>query len=358
MRPLLEALERVEEAAIDTEADNLFRYRTRVCLLQVFADGKTFLVDLLAPIQFELLLDRLAPLHLLMHGSDYDLRLLHDEYGFVATSMFDTMLAAQLLNLQRIGLASLLQEHFGVTLSKEGQKANWSRRPIQQKLLDYAVRDVLYLPQLRDKLSVELEARGRLGWLREKCDWQIRASLSGFPQADENAWRIGRSEHLSRKGQAVLFDIWHWRESQAERLDVPPFKVVGNELLLTLAKAAERQNPWSVFDEIRLGKRIRLLPSLQAAFRHGLNRDPSSLPRRQRRFPDKGPLTTSELERQERIKKHRDRIAGELDLDPTLIASRAQLAQLAREPARLGELLLPFQANLLNEVPDFAGAAR
>lgn len=356
MQPLLEALGRVKEAAIDTEADNLFRYRTRVCLLQVYADGKTFLVDLLAPITIEPLLERLAPLHLLMHGSDYDLRLLHDEYGFVVSSMFDTMLAAQLLNRQRIGLASLLQEHFGVTLSKEGQKANWSRRPIQQKLLDYAVRDVLYLPKLRDNLSAELKALGRLEWLRERCEWQIKASLSGFPQADENAWRIGRSEHLSRRGQAVLFDIWHWREAQAERLDVPPFKVVGNELLLTLARAAERENPWSVFDEIRLGKRIRLLSSLQAAFRHGLNRDPSSLPRRQRRFPDRGPLTTSELERQERIKKHRDRIATELDLDPTLIASRAQLAQLARDPGKLGELLLPFQANLLNGVPDFAEA--
>ena len=357
LRPLLDALKRVKEVAIDTEADNLFRYSTRVCLLQAFVGGDTYLVDLLAPLDFDPLFERLARLHLIMHGSDYDLRLLHDEYGFVASSMFDTMLAAQLLNRHRIGLASLLHEHFGVAISKEGQKANWSRRPIAPKLLDYAARDVLYLPRLRDQLTAELEERGRLGWLKEKCDWQIQAALSGFPVADENAWRIGRSEHLSRRSQAVLFDIWHWREKQAERLDVPPFKVVGNELLLTLAKAAERSNPWSVFDEIRLGKRIRLLSSLQAAFRSGLDRDPASLPRRQRRFPDRGPLSTDELDRQDRIKKHRDRVASELDLDPTLIASRAQLAQLARDPAKVGELLLPFQANLLNGIPDFAEAA-
>jgi len=357
LRPLLAALDRVKEAAIDTEADNLFRYTTRVCLLQVLADGEVFLVDLLAPLNFAPLFERFAKMHLLMHGSDYDLRLLHDEYGFVASSMFDTMLAAQLLNRQRIGLASLLHDHFGVAMTKEGQKANWSRRPIPLKLLDYAVRDVLYLPQLRDQLSAELEARGRLGWLKEKCDWQIQAALSGFPKADDNNWRIGRSEVLSRRGQAVLFDLWHWRESQAERLDVPPFKVVGNEMLLNLARAADRENPWSIFDEIHLGKRIRLLPSMQAAFRSGLNRDPASLPRRQRRFPDRGPLTTDELERQDRIKRHRDRIATELDLDPTLIASRAQLAQLAREPSKAGELLLPFQASLLNGIPDIAQAA-
>lgn len=357
LRPLLDALGRVKEAAIDTEADNLFRYRTKVCLLQIFADGETFLVDLLAPIRMEPLLERLGPLHLIMHGSDYDLRLLNDEYGFVVSSMFDTMLAAQLLNRQRIGLASLLHEHFGVAISKEGQKANWSRRPIQDKLLNYAVRDVLYLPELRDRLTAELESLGRLGWLRERCEWQIKTALSGFPKADEHNWRIGRAEHLSRRGQALLYDLWHWREAQAERLDVPPFKVVGNELLLNLAKAAERENPWSIFDEIRLGKRIRLISSLQAAFRAGLNRDPASLPRRQRRFPDRGPLTTDELDRQERIKRHRDRVATELDLDPTLIASRAQLAQLAREPSKVGELLLPYQAELLNGVSDLAGAA-
>jgi ribonuclease D len=97
--------------------------------------------------------------------------------------------------------------------------------------------------------------------------------------------------------------------------------------------------------------------TLQAAFRAGIYRDPDSLPSGQRRFPERGPLTADELERQDRIKRHRDRIASELDLDPTLIASRAQLTQLAREPAKLGELLLPFQASLLNSVPDFAEAA-
>lgn len=352
--PLLDALSRVKEAAIDTEADNLFRYRTKVCLMQVHADGQTFLVDLLARIRLEPLFERMKPLHLLMHGSDYDLRLLYEEYGFVVSSMFDTMLAAQLLNRQRIGLASLLHEHFGVAMTKEGQKANWSRRPIAPKLLHYAVNDVLYLPKLRDQLQSELVALGRLEWLQERCVWQINTALSGFPKSDGHNWRIGRSEHLSHRGKALLYDVWHWREAQAERLDVPPFKVVGNELLLTLAKAAERENPWSVFDEIRLGKRIRLISSLEAAFKAGLNRDPATLPRRERRSFDRAPLTADEVERQDRIKQHRDKVATKLELDPTLIASRAQLAQLAREPAKLGEVLLPFQAGLLQSIPDFA----
>lgn len=352
--PVLAAVDRTAEVAIDTEADNLFRYRTKVCLLQVHADGRTFLVDLLAGIPLEPLWERLRSRHLIMHGSDYDLRLLVEEYGFVASSLFDTMLAAQLLNRPRIGLASLLQEHFGVTLAKEGQKANWSKRPIAAKLLDYAARDVVFLPRLRDLLTAELERLGRIEWLKQKCDWQIRSALSGFPKAGDHGWRIGRSETLGPRGQAVLFDLWHWREVQAERLDVPPFKVVGNELLLRLATAADEGDSAAAFEALRLGKRERLRPTLLKALQAGLRRDPESLPRRRSAFPERQPLSAEELDRQEKIRAQRDAAAQRLDLDPTLIASRAQLAQLAREPEKLGEHLLPWQAELLQDCSAFA----
>src|SRR5258708_22463185 len=114
---LLTALDQVDEVALDTEADNMYHYRTRVCLLQFLVDGKVFLVDVLAPgMKLDALWKNLARKHLVMHGSDFDLRLLHDLCRFSPLSLFDTMLAAQLLGRARIGLASLLDEHFGVTL--------------------------------------------------------------------------------------------------------------------------------------------------------------------------------------------------------------------------------------------------
>ncbi len=345
--PLLAAIDRATEVSIDTEADNLFRYRTRVCLMQIYAAGETFLLDLLAQVPLDPLWARLKHKHLIMHGSDYDLRLLYEEYGFVATSLFDTMLAAQLLNRPRFGLASLLQDHFGVTMSKEGQKANWSKRPIADKLLTYATKDVLYLPRLRDLLLAELEQHGRVDWLRQKCDWQIRAGLTGFPKPDENSWRIGKSEHLRSRGLCVLHDLWHWREQQAERIDTPPFKVVGNDLLLHLAAAADHGEALDAFDRVHLGKRERLRDGFERALRAGLDRDPATLPRRRSNGGDRQPLSARELERQERIREARDHEAKRLNLDPTLIASRAQLTQLAREPEKLGEILLPWQARLL-----------
>lgn len=351
--PLLEALDRVEEVALDTEADNMYHYRTRVCLLQFLVGEQIFLVDSLAPLQLDGLWSRLAEKHLIMHGSDFDLRLLHDFCRFRPKSIFDTMLAAQLINRPRIGLASLLEDHFGVKLSKESQKANWSKRPLTQKMLDYAALDVFHLPALRDILTRELAKLGRLDWLKQQCRAQIESGSIGFAPADENDWRIGRSERLRGPGLSVLHAVWHWREQTAQRLDVPPFKVCSSELLLKISNAAEAgESEATILANIHLGRRHdRLAPSLAAAIKAGLARDPKTLPRRRGRDPNHVSLSQAEIERLDRIKDDRDKIAAQLALDPTLIANRAQLAQIARAPKRLDELLLPWQANLLREIP-------
>ena len=109
LQPLLDAIDRVDEVFLDTEADNMYHYRTRVCLLQIMADRDIFLVDVLAPgLKLDALWPRLAKTHLVMHGCDFDLRLLQSHCGFKASSIFDTMLAAQLLHRPRIGLAARL----------------------------------------------------------------------------------------------------------------------------------------------------------------------------------------------------------------------------------------------------------
>jgi ribonuclease D len=351
LAPLLAALDRVDEVFLDTEADNMFCYRTRVCLLQFLVDGEVFLVDLMVPLRLEPLWERLAKKHLVMHGSDFDLRLLHDLCGFRAHSLFDTNLAAQLLNRPRTGLAALLEDNFGVTLDKSSQRANWSRRPLTQKLLDYAALDVWYLPALRDLLAKELVGLDRLGWLEQQCRRQIEAALAGFPRDDENAWRIGRSERLRGAGLGVLHAVWHWREDWARKLDSPPFKVCGNDLLLKFAFAAEEGGaPDAILNGAHLGKRHeRLAPSLVAAVAAGLALDPRTLPRRPR--VERHSFSASEIARQDLLKAGRDRIAAQLKMDPSLIANRSQLAELARSPDRIDEILLPWQADLLRADP-------
>ncbi len=353
--PLIAALDRVDEVTLDTEADNMYHYKTRVCLLQFLVDEEIFLVDVLAPgIETKQIWSRLAEKHLVMHGSDFDLRLLHAECGFRAKSLFDTMLAAQLLGRRRVGLASLLEEHFGVSLNKEGQKANWSKRPISPKLREYAARDVAHLPELRDLLTRELAKRDRLEWLDQQCQRQIEAGAEGFAPPDENDWRIGKSERLRGKGLTVLHALWHWREQTARRLDVPPFKVCSNDILIRYAEAADEGGGEStILAAHHLGKRHdRLISSLAGAVRAGLARDPQTLPRRRGRDPSQMPLTVEEMSRQDRLKAERDRVAAKLEIDPTLIANRSQLAQIARAPDKMDDVLLPWQANLISPPAD------
>jgi ribonuclease D len=147
--------------------------------------------------------------------------------------------------------------------------------------------------------------------------------------------------------------VWHWRETQAERLDTPPFKVCGNTLVSQIAEAAEMgDSEESILARVNLGKRhSRLFPSLAAAVRAGLARDPKTLPRRPGRDPNQVSLSQAEVELQDRIKADRDRIAQKLAIEATLIANRAQLAQIARAPKKIDEYLLPWQASLLRHEP-------
>jgi ribonuclease D len=353
--PLLAAIDRSTEIALDTEADNLFRYKTRVCLLQILAGGEIYLVDLLAELPLGELWPRLAAKPLIMHGSDYDLRLLRELCDFRPLSLFDTMFAAQLLSIPRFGLAALLEQNFGVQLDKDHQKANWSKRPLDRDMLDYAALDVHYLPSLRDKLRDELLRLGRLEWFEQKCRWQIEVARDGFSAPDENDWRIGGAEKLRGRGLAVLHSLWHWRESWAEKLNTPPFKVTGNDLLMRMSRAAEDGASPGELLQVNLGRRHdRLASSLETAIRRGFETDPRTLPRRERRR-DFVPMSPEELSRQDRIKALRDRLAAGLKLDPTLIATRSQLALLARDPAGISNVLLPWQAQLFTSDPAWQG---
>jgi ribonuclease D len=151
----------------------------------------------------------------------------------------------------------------------------------------------------------------------------------------------------------VLWAVWHWREEAARRLDQPPFKITGTELLLEIASRADAGLPEEAILALDLGRRHqRLITSLVDAVRTGLAKNPGTLPRR-RRGRDAGflPLNAAELALQDRLKNDRDRVAQQLNLDPTLIANRAQLSQIAREPEHLDDILLPWQANLLRNEP-------
>lgn len=337
---LLGALDQRPEAdvALDTEADSFHHYFEKACLLQLAWDGTAHLVDPLAPLDVPALLARLAPRRLLMHGADYDLRLLFRGYGFRATSLFDTMLAAQLLGEKEIGLAALLSARAGVTLDKTHQRADWSARPLTPPMVAYAAADVLHLAALVESLTRDLEAKGRLAWHAEECARLAATIFSAGREADpENDWRIKGTNALTDKERAFTRALWEAREARARALDRPPFRVLTNERLLLAAKPAAG-------GEKDLRKLFPGPHSLPDSFATALN---EALARAATLAPAEWPKARRgerievdpALEREvETLKKSRDAKAATLGLDPGILASRAVLTAAARARRANGRL--------------------
>lgn len=312
--------------AVDTEADSLHAYPEKVCLIQISTAAGDRLVDPLADLNLNPLLDALSGHVLIMHGADYDLRLLVKHHRFIPSAIFDTMLAARLLGERQFGLSNLVEKYLGVKLEKGPQKANWALRPLTERMERYARNDTHYLKPLADRLRPRLEERGRLAWHQESCVWLISECTRPLSPNADTVWRVKGSHLLGRPGLAILREIWEWRESEAVRANRPPFFVLSHEALVKVAAAAALQQPIEPFLPKHISDRRRA--GLAKAVARGLAIPSEKLPR----LPQHISRRPSEAERRRfmELQKRRDTRAAELGIDPTLIASRATLSNLAR----------------------------
>ncbi|MEY4088347.1 MAG: Ribonuclease [Verrucomicrobiota bacterium] len=329
--------------AVDTEADSLHAYPEKLCLLQISTAAGDRLIDPLAGINIAPLLDALAGHELIFHAADYDLRLLRKHHEFVPGAIFDTMLAARLLGMKKFSLGDLVETCLGVKLEKSSQKADWSRRPLTPRMEEYARNDTHHLKPLADKLRAELTAKGRLAWHQESCA-RLIAESSQLRAADpDTVWRIKGSYVLGRAALAVLRGLWHWREAEATAANKPPFFILSHELLVKLAEAAAAQQPVDPLLPRYLSPRRRagLAQAVQAALALPAAEHPELL-RTERRRPSQ-----AEHRRFLDLEKRRNAHAHRLDIDPTLIAPRAMLGDLARDWAAHAPGLMNWQRELL-----------
>jgi ribonuclease D len=329
--------------AIDTEAASFHRYLDRVYLLQISSREETAVVDPLAtggldPIG-ELLSD--PGIEIVFHDADYDLRLLNREYGFTARKLFDTRIAAQLLNEPGIGLAALLEKYLSVRLDKRFQRADWSARPLSPEMLEYAASDTRYLPQLQDILRDRLRERGRLGWAEEEFALLEDLRASSSDHAEPGWLRLKGAKALKGRELAILRELWEWREAAARRADRATFRILNNEPMLAMAKspptemAALKAIPGVSSDQAERRGR-----DLLAAVRRGLDVPEDDLPRLTRP-PRRVPDLAYEA-RLERLKAARNRLAQQYDLPAGVVCPNGTLEAIARaDPktvAALGEV--------------------
>jgi len=329
--------------ALDTEADSLHAYPEKVCLIQISTAAGDRLVDPLAGIDIAPFLDSLAGRELIFHAADYDLRLLRKHHEFTPSVIFDTMLAARLLGERQFGLSSLVEKFLGVKLDKGSQKADWARRPLTEKMVTYARNDTHYLKPLEEKLNAELRAKGRLAWHQESCA-QLIGECSRPVVVDEDAvWRIKGSTFLERGALAVLRELWRWREREALAANRPPFFVLAHEKMVEISMAVAEQRPVEQLIPPRMHPRRR--ENLFAAIQVAQAVPPEQFPEKIRHRSQRP--TEAEFRRFREIEKRRDHHAHELGIDPTLIAPKSVLGDLARDWDKHAAELMEWQRTLL-----------
>ena len=350
---LIAMLDRVlaqPRVAVDTEADSLFSYYHKVCLIQFSIPGLDYLVDPLA-------LADLRPLGALFssprvekvfHAGENDILMLQRDYGFQFTHLFDTMLAARILGWPHVGLAALLRERFGVELDKRMQRTDWGRRPLSPEQLTYARLDTHYLLPLRDRLYEELLARHRWEEAQDAFTALSKIEFVDKPFDPDGFWRIEGIRQLNGRQLAVLRELYLWREECARCADLPPFKIASSRVLILLSQ----RQPTTL-------RALRQFPGLSSlvcnhfsfellsAIRRG---QVAPIPTPPQRLSSEGSRPDAATQaRYEALRCWRTRQAAKRKVDPDLVLTNEVLWQIARrnpqsfeELAQIG-LLSPWK---------------
>lgn len=314
--------------AVDLEADSMHNYQEKVCLLQVSTVQKTVLIDPLAATDLSPLRPVLAnpAIRKIFHAADYDLRSLKRDFDLEIDGLFDTMICAQLLGEDRIGLADLLRKYFDVSLDKKYQRADWSQRPLPLEMVRYAAEDTCHLHRLVALLEERLLEKGRMSWVTEEFALmeQVRFAEAEGPLC----LRFKGAGLLSRRELGVLEKLLQWREREGARHNRPVYKVVGNKQLMAVAQ----RMPKGMGNLQGLeGFTPRLIERygrhLLTAVREGLNIPEAELPkfpRAPRRAKDPGFEEKVKL-----LKKWRQEEALRYALEPGVLINNAALETLA-----------------------------
>jgi len=338
----IDAQHHTARLAIDTESNSLHAYQERVCLIQVSTLEGDVLIDPLGGAE----MGPLAPLFAspaiekVFHGAEYDVACLKRDFGFEIVNLFDTRLALRTLGMQPSGLADVLAQEFGVTLDKRYQRADWAKRPLPPAQLEYARFDTHYLLALRDRLAEALHLAGRWEEAVEACAHlacTVHPSINGGP---EGFWGMTHARKLEPRQAAALRELHAWRDQTARQLDRPPFKVIGDDALLSLARV-QPQVAEELGDVPDLAPRLaeRYAEPILAALARGRSAPPP-------RPPAAEPVDPDVLARYDQLRRWRKAVAGERGVESDIVLPREILWDIARAAPHTLPALEPLMACL------------
>ena len=323
------SLSRKKIIGVDLEADSMHHYQEKVCLVQI-ADAKQCVV--IDPLKIGCL-SPLKPvfsnpdIQKVFHGSDYDVRSLYRDFQISICNLFDTELACRFLGVRESGLEAVLCHRFDVKLDKKFQRRDWSVRPLPEEMVAYAAADVFYLIPLAKMLQKELDKKERTAWVTEEC---LNLSRVRPPSSNNQPMylKFKGAGRLEPKSLAVLEALLELRDRIAAEKDRPHYKIFGNESLKNLAllehsdlKHLERACALS-------RKQIGMYGgAIQEVIRKALAIPENRLPLYPRKRSQH--IEPAVRKRMRVLKAWRDEKADTLQLDPSIVFSKAQITAIA-----------------------------
>jgi len=268
-----------DHVCFDIESNGFYNYRERTCIITITVPAGHFVVDSLALWD---LVPELASVFSsetvlsICHGGSYDVTSLKRDFGFTFSGLRDTHIAASLLGHEGTGLASLAKIYFGLELPKELQRHDWTRRPITPEQLAYLSGDTRYLSELADIMHREIEAADLMEEYLIECELLQELPASIVLQPDPEGWRrIKNLKGLNDRHRTILRAVCYERDLLAQELDIAPFRVAGNDLLVRIAWEAQGDEvPERLMSSVNRHVRDRFYERATIAVREALKGPP------------------------------------------------------------------------------------
>lgn len=330
--------------AVDTESNSLHAYKEEVCLIQFSYPGRDVLVD---PIKLgsitplgELFSD--PAIQKVMHGAEYDISVLKRDFSIKINNLFDTRIACRTLGWKNNGLRSLVKRMFDVEINKRFQRSNWGKRPLPDEMLDYARLDTHYLIEMRNQLVQMLEAKGLLNEVLEFCEYMTYADAHEISFDPMGFWRIRRARRLSPQGQAILRQLYLYRDQQARQMDRPAFKVISDKTLVEVAETSPTDlNQLGEISGMTKGQLRRHGKSILSAVQRGQEAEPPRYPR------NKNNHNEDVSNRYDQLHEWRKNTAKARQVESDIILPRDIMKSIAnqnpRQPNQLKKLMEPLE---------------